>query len=230
MATIETQGIPDESAQAEEDAKIAAAKAELLDEQQERESQLLLGKYETQDDLIEGYKNLQREVERLRNDEVDTEAEVETAEEEPVAEQEEEQEEEEQEEGPSEAEVTRIYDLVVKQAGGDKQLQAIRDWAADNQSDAAKEQWQEALNSANEEAILSILKSWQYDRMMQKGYEPKLTRGRAPTTEVRGFESEAQAVEAMMDPRYRVNPDPAYIREVEQRMAASPNIFTQTRY
>ena len=229
MAIIEAQGTPDESAQAEEDAKIAAAKAELLDEQQEP-SGFLGGKYSSVEEMEEGYKNLQREVERLRNDEVDTEAEVETAEEEPFAEQEEEQEEEEQQDGPSEADVTRIYDLVVKQAGGDKQLEAIRSWAADNQSDSAKEQWQEALNSANEEAILSILKSWQYDRMMQKGYEPKLTRGRAPTTEVRGFESEAQAVQAMMDPRYRENPDPAYIREVEQRMAASPNIFTQTRY
>ena len=229
MASIDMQGIPDESGQAEEDAKIAAAKAELLDEQQEP-SGFLGGKYGSVEEMEEGYKNLQREVERLRNDEVDTEAEVETAEEEPVAEQEEEQQEEEQEEGPSEADVTRIYDLVVKQAGGDKQLEAIRSWAADNQSDSAKEQWQEALNSANEEAILSILKSWQYDRMMQKGYEPKLTRGRAPTTEVRGFESEAQAVQAMMDPRYRENPDPAYIKEVEQRMAASPNIFTQTRY
>ena len=229
MAIIEAQGTPDESAQAEEDAKIAAAKAELLDEQQQP-SGFLGGKYSSVEEMEEGYKNLQREVERLRNDEVDTEAEVETAEEEPVAEQEEEQEEEEQQDGPSEADVTRIYDLVVKQAGGDKQLEAIRSWAADNQSDSAKEQWQEALNSANEEAILSILKSWQYDRMMQKGYEPKLTRGRAPTTEVRGFASEAQAVQAMMDPRYRENPDPAYIREVEQRMAASPNIFTQTRY
>ena len=229
MATIDMQGIPDESGQAEEDAKIAAAKAELLDEQQQP-SGFLGGKYDSVEEMEEGYKNLQREVERLRNDEVDTEAEVETTEEEPVAEQEEEQEEEEQEEGPSEAEVTRIYDLVVKQAGGDKQLQAIRDWAADNQSDASKEQWQQALNSANEDQIMSILKSWQYDRMMQKGYEPKLTRGRAPTSEVRGFSSEAQAVQAMMDPRYRENPDPAYIKEVEQRMAASPNIFTQTRY
>jgi len=229
MASIDMQGIPDESGQAEEDAKIAAAKAELLEEQQQP-SGFLGGKYGSVEEMEEGYKNLQREVERLRNDEVDTEAEVETAEEEPVAEQEEEPQEEEQEDGPDEAEVARIYDLVVKQAGGDKQLQAIRDWAADNQSDASKEQWQQALNSANEDQIMSILKSWQYDRMMQTGYEPKLTRGRAPTNEVRGFASEAQAVQAMMDPRYRENPDPAYIKEVEQRMAASPNIFTQTRY
>ena len=82
-----------------------------------------------------------------------------------------------------------------------------------------------ALNSGDEGAILNQLKGLQYDFMMTNGYEPKLSGGRAPSSEVKGFTSEAQVVEAMNDPRYSgTNPDPAYIREVERRIAVS-NVF-----
>ena len=58
----------------------------------------------------------------------------------------------------------------------------------------------EALDSGNEGAILAQLKGIQYDHMMATGYEPKLTGGRAPTQDIRGFESEAQVIAAMQDP------------------------------
>ena len=60
--------------------------------------------------------------------------------------------------------------------------------------------------------------------MMATGYEPKLTGGRAPTNEVQGYSSEAQVIRAMQDPRYQ--DDPAYIKEVEQRIAVS-NVFNK---
>ena len=64
--------------------------------------------------------------------------------------------------------------------------------------------------------------------MMSRGYEPKLTGGRAPTQDIKGFESEAQVVAAMSDPRYSgSNPDHAYIREVEKRMAVSNKVFME---
>ena len=86
--------------------------------------------------------------------------------------------------------------------------------------------YNEALSSGNQTQIMQALKSIQYDHMMSNGYEPKLTGGGAPSMEVRGFQSEAQVVEAMRDPRYSgPNADPAYIREVEQKMAANPNLF-----
>ena len=73
---------------------------------------------------------------------------------------------------------------------------------------------------------MQALKSIQYDHLMSNGYEPKLTGGSAPAMEVRGFQSEAQVVQAMNDPRYSgPNADPAYIREVEQKMAVNPGLF-----
>ena len=89
--------------------------------------------------------------------------------------------------------------------------------------------WQDRINAFNQPwgAIRNNpcqVKGIQYDYMMATGYEPKLTGGRAPTNDVRGFASEAQVIAAMQDPRYGT--DPAYIKEVEQRIAVS-NVFNQ---
>jgi hypothetical protein len=88
--------------------------------------------------------------------------------------------------------------------------------------------YNKALEDGDQGSILNALKGLQYDYMMKHGYEPRLTGGRAPSTETRGYDSEAQVVQAMKDPRYSGdNPDPAYIKEVERKIAVS-NVF-QTR-
>ena len=170
----------------EEQAKIDAARAELYDEaaggqqpEEEDSEDLILGKYKSQEDLIDAYKNLQRENERLRNGD----------------------EAEEPEEAGVEGQPTH-------QHLDDSRINAF------NQS----------LDTGDADAILAQVKGIQYDYMMATGYEPKLTGGRAPTNDVRGFESEAQVIAAMQDPRY--GNDPAYIKEVEQRIAVS-NVFNQ---
>ena len=218
MGVVETgqDQIPDEG-YAEEQAKQEQARAELYDEavgnEEQPEETLILGKYKSQADLIDAYKNLQRENERLRTGEP----------EEPESSYDDQNEDEDDSAVQLTTEdATRIRDNMLSQVGGADRYQAIMGWASQNLDESRQNAFNESLKSGNEGAILAQLKGIQYDHMMATGYEPKLTGGRAPTNEVRGFASEAQVVAAMQDPRYQS--DPAYIKEVEQRLAVS-NVF-----
>jgi len=206
----------------EEQARVDAARAELYDEatggqppeQEEEGEDLILGKYKSQEDLVDAYKNLQRENERLRGGEEP---------EEPEAGYESDDDDDQQQNiTPEEAAVIR--DSVFKQAGGQEKLQSLLGWASQNLGEDRITAFNSTLGTGDQGAILAQLKGIQYDYMMATGYEPKLTGGRAPTNDVRGFASEAQVIAAMQDPRY--GNDPAYIKEVEQRIAVS-NVFNQ---
>ena len=210
----------------DEQAKVDAARAELYDEanpgqgaEEEEGEDLILGKYKSQEDLVEAYKNLQRENERLRSDDDDDDDDDST---ESEYESDDEDDDEDDDLSPEEAE--RIRGSIFKQAGGEEKYQALLGWASQNLDRGRIDAFNDALESADEGAIINQLKGVKYDYMMATGYEPKLTGGRAPTNDVRGFASEAQVIAAMQDPRY--GNDPAYIKEVEQRIAVS-NVFNQ---
>ena len=212
------------AAVAEESAKVEAARAELYDEATgASEGELILGKYQSVDDLANAYQSLQAEYSRLKGGAVQQE-------EQPAAEVEQEEYDDEDEEEESQPRITteraqQIRERIMEQAGGDQQYQRIAGWASQNLPEERLTAFNNALNSGDEGAILNQLKGLQYDFMMSNGYEPKLSGGRSPSSEIKGFSSEAQVVEAMNDPRYSgSNPDPAYIREVERRIAVS-NVF-----
>ena len=229
MSEIQTGqdgSLENQDALAAEQEKINAAKAELYDEQQRGEEEgLILGKYRTQEDLVEAYRNLQRENERMRNGQppdVELESERDRPDEQQEQEQEEEEENDQAENQLTEEDAIRIRDGMFKQVGGQEKYQALIAWANENITQQQADAYQQALDAGDEQSIMTQLKSFQYDMMMSRGYEPKLTGGRAPTQDIKGFESEAQVVAAMSDPRYSgSNPDHAYIREVERRMAVS---------
>ena len=220
MPVVETgQDQGDDAALVEEQAKIDQARSDLYDEAAGNqpaapEDNLILGKYQSQADLVDAYKNLQRENERLRTGEV----------EQPEVDSPDREEEQEQGNQLTAEDAGRIRDNVFGQVGGQDRFQAVRGWASQNIDEARTQAFNDALQSGNEGAILSQLKGIQYDHMMATGYEPKLTGGRAPTNEVQGYSSEAQVIRAMQDPRYQ--DDPAYIKEVEQRIAVS-NVFNK---
>lgn len=213
---------------AEEQARVDTARAELYDEaaggEQEPGSDLILGKYRNQDELATAYQNLQREYQRLKGGQ--PQAEQDAA---PDAEPEAGEEGDGEEDGAGQVmppeQVERIKNAIFQQAGGEAEYQRLAGWAAKNLPAERTNAYNKALSSGDEAAIVTALKGLQYDFMMQNGYEPRLTGGRAPSNQVKGFESEAQVIAAMKDPRYSGdNPDPAYIREVEQRVAVS-NVF-----
>ena len=220
MPVVETgQDQGDDAALVEEQAKIDQARSDLYDEAAGNqpaapEDNLILGKYQSQADLVDAYKNLQRENERLRTGEV----------EQPEVDSPDREEEQEQGNQLTAEDAGRIRDNVFGQVGGQERYQALMGWASQNIDEVRTQAFNDALQSGNEGAILSQLKGIQYDHMMATGYEPKLTGGRAPTNEVQGYSSEAQVIRAMQDPRYQ--DDPAYIKEVEQRIAVS-NVFNK---
>lgn len=212
-------GSPIEAAAvAEESAKVEAARAELYDEAAE-DSGLILGKYQSTEDLATAYQNLQREYNRLRNGQ--------TAEEPvPVDDGAEEPEDQEAESGVDQGRVdpavaAAIQQRVLEQAGGEAEYKRLANWAMANLPPERVNAYNDALARADEGAILNSLKGLQYDFMMKNGYEPKLSGGRAPSNEVKGFTSRYQVQQAMSDPRYEH--DSGYRRDVERRIAASPD-------
>ena len=217
MPAIESDGsaFENEGAIAEEQAKVEQAKAELMDENPEVTG-YLGGKYQSVEDLENGYKALQSEYTRLKEEQA---GQVERpSEEESIPDNQAPQITAEQ--------VDQIRGKMFDQVGGEAKYQALAEWANRNLSDDRKAAYDDALRSADEGRIMTALKSIQFDHLQANGYEPRLTGGSAPAMEVRGFKSEAQVVEAMNDPRYSgPNPDPAYIREVESKLAVSPAVF-----
>ena len=224
MPTIEAGQDPiDESPAAlEEQGKVDQARSELYDEAagnepKAPEESLILGKYQSQADLIDAYKNLQRENERLRSDDYGDDDEDDGPE---GYDRDDEDDDEDDDDNQLTAEdASRIRSSIFNQAGGQERYQALMGWASQNMDEARTQSFNDALESGNEGSILSQLKGIQYDHMMATGYEPKLTGGRAPSNEIRGYASEAQVIKAMQDPRY--GSDPAYVKEVEQRIAVS---------
>ena len=211
----------------EESGKVEAARAELLDEASgEASGELILGKYRSTEDLAEAYKSLQAEYTRLKGGQdsasspepIEDEADESTA-----GEDQDKPEGGERQLDPSTVEA--IKQSVMEQAGGEENYKRLATWVAGNLPAERVNSWNQALANGDKAQIVSVLKGLQYDYMMANGYEPRLTGGRAPSTEVRGYTSEAQVIEAMNDPRYSgSNPDPTYIKEVERRIAVS-NVF-----
>jgi hypothetical protein len=223
-------GAATEAALAEEGAKVEAARAELYDEtagQQGQPDGLILGKYRSTEDLAAAYQNLQAEYSRLKNGQAPA------SQSDPAPEQFSSDDTAQPEQvgtdqgGIDPTTAASIRNAVLEQAGGEAEYQRLASWAASNLPSDRTNAYNAALASGDQAAVINSLKGLQYDYMMKNGYEPKLTGGRAPTTEVRGYQSERQVIEAMNDPRYSgASPDPAYVREVERRLAVS-NVFQE---
>ena len=214
----------EQSAAAEESAKVEAARAELYDEQvgaPEQGEELILGKYQSTEDLARAYQNLQREYSRVKNGQAPNDPAPEQQEAEGYYEDDDDSEDGADQGGIDPATATAIRASVLEQAGGEAEYQRLSTWAVNNLPAERTEAYNAALASGDQAAIVNSLKGLQYDYMMQNGYEPKLTGGRAPANEARGYTSRYQVTEAMADPRYEK--DSGYRQEVERRIAASPD-------
>lgn len=198
-----------------EAAKVDAARAELVEEQQQGEG-LILGKYQSTEDLAAAYQNLQREYSSLKNGAADPTPS------EPTAEVAAEPEASEPDQGGLDpAAVAAIQQSIYDQAGGQAEYQRLASWAGQNLEPSRTDAYNAALATGDQGQILNALKGLQYDYMMSNGYEPKLTGGRAPTMQVQGFKSRYEIQQAMSDPRYAN--DSEFRADVERRVGASDN-------
>ena len=212
-------------AAAAEAAKIETARTELVDEALPAGEGLIMGKYSSTDEVVEAFKSLQSEYSRLKGGQ-------EAAPPEPQQFAPPEQQPEPQQEQPNRQvtpeQAASIRDAMFKQVGGEDRWKAVAGWASTNLPPERLTSFNQALDKGDQSQIINQLKGLQYDHMMATGYEPRLARGTsAAQSSAVPFESEAQVVAAMNDPRYQNGPrmDPSYIKEVEQRMAASTGVF-----
>ena len=206
----------DVSADTAEAAKVDAARAELVEEQQQSDG-LILGKYQSTEDLATAYQNLQREYSALKNGAVDPSP-SEPAAETPAAEPE---VTEPDQGGLDPAAVAAIQQSMFDQVGGQAEYQRLASWAGQNLDPSRTDAYNAALATGDQGQILNALKGLQYDYMMSSGYEPKLTGGRAPTIQTQGFKSRYEIQQAMSDPRYAN--DSEFRAEVERRVGATDN-------
>lgn len=104
--------------------------------------------------------------------------------------------------------------------GGEKGYSDMLQWAADNLSEEEIKGFNEIVTGNSTMAAVRMAVSGLHAKYTAKaGVEPKLIGGRAPKSSNDKFESTAQLVEAMKDPRYAA--DPAYRRKIEDKLARS---------
>ena len=104
--------------------------------------------------------------------------------------------------------------------GGEKGYSDMLEWAAENLSEDEIKGFNEIVTGNSTMAAVRMAVSGLHAKYTAKaGVEPKLIGGRAPKASTDKFESTAQLVEAMKDPRY--GQDPAYRRKIEEKLARS---------
>lgn len=105
------------------------------------------------------------------------------------------------------------------QYGGEEGYAAMTQWAASNLSESEISAFNKLVNTNDpDQARLAVAGLYsQYTNAV--GREPRLLGGRAPKSSGEKFESTAQVVEAMSDPKYQS--DPAFRRKVQEKLARS---------
>lgn len=109
---------------------------------------------------------------------------------------------------------------IKQEYGGEKGYADMLQWAADNLSEEEIKGFNEIVTGNSTMSAVRMAVSGLYAKYAAKsGVEPKLIGGKAARNQGDRFESTAQLVEAMKDPRYQN--DPAYRRKIEARLARS---------
>lgn len=176
------------------------------------DSPLLAGKFKDTSALEQAYLELQQKLGEPREDVRDEEGEQET---EAPEEVEETSEEAEEAEGLTEAQAQELFKMV----GGEKAYQSMINWAGQNLSQEEIGMYDSVMGKGDPNAIFFAVQALAAKYGDATGSEGQMISGKAAKPENAGFESQAQLVEAMSDPRY--DRDPAYRRSVLDKLANS---------
>lgn len=103
--------------------------------------------------------------------------------------------------------------------GGEQAYGQMIQWAAQNLSQEEIDGFNEIVNGASMQATRMAIAGLHARYSAVEGREPKLLGGRSPKKSTDVFESTAQVVEAMSDPKYAN--DPAYRRKVQDKLSRS---------
>ena len=231
MAEIETglDGSFSVQADAIEQSKVEAAERELAEDQAAAEGEgLILGKFQSTEDLAKAYQSLQAEFTKSRQGIEQLEETQEAPAQPENASKPDQLAQESKQDKPAwtPEQAAQVEKTLLDHLGGQEKYQALASWANSKLDQAAKAAYNEAINSGDVNRALTAVKSLQFDYLMNNGMEPKLLSGRPASDAPKGFASEAQVVAAMSDPRYMqgADHDPAYVEEVARKLAIS-NVF-----
>lgn len=103
--------------------------------------------------------------------------------------------------------------------GGEAEYGKMIEWAAANLSADEVEGFNQIINTQPMAAVKMAITGLHARYSAVEGREPKLIGGRAPKGNTDKFESTAQLVAAMSDPKYST--DPAYQRKVQEKLSRS---------
>ena len=113
---------------------------------------------------------------------------------------------------------TADADAVMDVAGGTEGYNELTDWARNNMPHNELELYNQMVSGSTDNAKMAV--EWLMSKREAAGdVEPNLISGRASAAAKDDFKSTAQVVAAMKDERYRS--DPAFRREVEEKLARS---------
>ena len=103
--------------------------------------------------------------------------------------------------------------------GGEAEYNKMIEWAAANLSADEVEGFNQIINTQPMASVKMAITGLHARYSAVEGREPKLIGGRAPKGSTDKFESTAQLVAAMSDPKYST--DPAYQRKVQEKLSRS---------
>ena len=103
--------------------------------------------------------------------------------------------------------------------GGEQVYSEMIQWAAGNLEQGEVDAFNSMLKTSNPHQIRIAVAGIQAAYMNNAAREPKLVGGRASRAAATKFESTAQVVAAMNDPKYKE--DPAYRKQVEEKLSRS---------
>jgi hypothetical protein len=175
------------------------------------DSPLLAGKFKDASALESAYLELQRKLGEPKEDVRDEEGVEETE----APEEVEEESSDEEEQGLTEAQAEQLFKMV----GGEKAYKSMITWAGQNLSKEEISMYDSVMGKGDPNAIFFAVQALNAKYGDATGKEGQMLSGKQAQEVDAGFQSQAQLVEAMSDPRY--DRDPAYRRSVLNKLANS---------
>ena len=118
----------------------------------------------------------------------------------------------------SEEEVTQLKGIV----GGDANYTNMLNWAQKSLNEQEVKMFDAVMAKGDPQAAFFAVRSLAYAYNDAIGYDGNMVQGKAPKASNDQFRSQAEVVKAMSDSRYEE--DPAYRRDIMDKLERSPNV------
>ena len=118
----------------------------------------------------------------------------------------------------SEADIKELKGIV----GGEENYANMIQWAQGSLNEQEVQMFDAVMQRGDPLAAFFAVRSLAYAYNDAVGYDGKMVQGKAPRQNTDQFRSQAEVVAAMGDPRYEN--DPAYRRDIMEKLERSPNV------